>query len=204
MFCANCGKELTPGAQFCASCGHAIAGDSAHAVPGAAPATTAVTPPAPVQRHGFLGWLRGLKTWKKVVLGIATFIVAVVALALWATSGLDEPVKRHFAALHAGDVTGAYSELSVAARQTTSLDAFKAMLAANPALTHVTGESFASRSYQDSQGHLQGMLEIDGGGQVPIEVNLVKENGAWKILSYHATGTNKGGEGQATDSSQSR
>jgi hypothetical protein len=184
MFCANCGKELTPGAQFCAACGHATASDAP--APVAAPSAPAANPPA-ARSGGFLGWLRGMKTWKKVVLGIVLFIFGVIALAMYATSGLDEPVKRHFAALHSGDIVGAYSELSVAARQTTSLDAFKTMLADSPGLTHVTGESFSSRSYANSQGLLEGMLEIEGGGKIPIEVNLVKENGAWKILNYHVT-----------------
>jgi hypothetical protein len=182
MFCSNCGKELGAGVQFCPSCGHAAGvGAPANGAPAAAAPAMART------SGGFLGWLRGLKTWKKVALGIVAFIFAVIALAMFATSGLEEPVKRHFTALHSGDVVGAYADLSIAARQATSLDAFKQMLANNSALTHVTGESFSSRSYQDSQGHLKGMLEIEGGGKFPIEVNLVKENGAWKILSYHAT-----------------
>lgn len=182
MFCANCGKELAPGAQFCAACGHATASAAPTATPPAAQGAAA----AP-SSSGSFGWLRRLKTWQKVMLGIAVFIVGVITLAMFATSGLDEPVKRHFTALHAGDVVGAYAELSVAARQTTSLDAFKNMLANSPGLTHVTGESFSSRSYQNSQGHLEGMLELEGGGRIPIEVNLVKENGGWKILNYHVS-----------------
>jgi len=126
-----------------------------------------------------------MKTWKKVLLGIAVFIVGVVALAMFATSGLNKPVERHFAALHAGDVIGAYSELSIAARQQTSLDDFKAMLVNTPALTHVTGESFSSRTVTNGQGQLEGTLDIEGGGKLPIEIRLVKENDTWKILAYH-------------------
>jgi len=135
-----------------------------------------------------MGWLRGLKTWKKVLLGIVIFIVGVVALAMFATSGLDKPVQRHFAALHSGDFVAAYSELSVAARQATSLDQFKAMIAGNPGLAHVTGESFTTREWNNGQGHLEGVLELEGGGKLPIVVNLVKENDEWKILAYNATG----------------
>jgi hypothetical protein len=128
-----------------------------------------------------------MKTWKKVLLGLAIFIVGVVALAMFATSGLDEPVERHFAALRAGDVVGAYGELSVAARQQTSLDDFKTMLTNTPALTRVTGQSFSSRTVDTAQGQLVGTLEIEGGGKLPIEIRLVKENDAWKILAYHVT-----------------
>jgi hypothetical protein len=131
-----------------------------------------------------MGWLRGLKTWKKVVLGIVIFIVLVIALAMWATSGLVEPVQKHFAALRSGDVVAAYSELSVAARQQTSLEDFKKMVTAMPALTHVTGESFSTRENNNGEGRLEGVLELEGGGKLPIAIRLVKENDAWKILAY--------------------
>ena len=132
-----------------------------------------------------MNWFRQLKTWKKVLLGLVVFIVGIVSVALWATSGLDKPVERHFAAIHAGDLMGAYGELSVAARSATSIDDFKAMLAGMPALTKVTGTSFNSRTIDETQGKIEGTLELEGGGKLPITVTLVKENDQWKILSYH-------------------
>jgi hypothetical protein len=193
MFCPNCGNQLPSEAKFCPQCGKASTpGD----VPPAAAAAPASAPPpvfnpapaavaAPAAGGGFMGWLRGLKTWVKVVLGIFVFIVFVVVLALWATSGLGEVVDRHFASIKAGDTVAAYADLSVAARQTTSMEDFKAMLTRNPALAQVTGASWDSREIKNGQGTLDGMLEIQGGGKLPIEVRLVKENDQWKILAYH-------------------
>ena len=203
MFCPNCGKSLPSESKFCPSCGNATnaATPGASAAP-AAPSFTAAAPPSsapPVFNPGPAGtfpqepapsfWARlgKMKTWKKVLLGIALFIVAVVALALFMTSGLDKPVQHHFAALRAGDVIGAYSDLSIVARQQTSLDDFKTMLTNNPGLTHVTDESFSSRETNNGQGLLEGSLEIEGGGKLPIEIRLVKENDEWKILAYHVT-----------------
>ena len=203
MFCPDCGKPVPPESKFCPSCGHAInaATPGASAAPAGAsfkaaappsgappgfnpgPAGTFPQEPAP----SFWGRLRAMKTWKKVLLGIVLFIVAVVALAMFLTSGLDKPVQHHFAALRAGDVIGAYSDLSIVARQQTSLDDFKTMLTNNPGLTHVTDESFSSRETNNGQGQLEGSLEIEGGGKLPIEIRLVKENDEWKILAYHVT-----------------
>ena len=136
MFCPNCGKQ-TPQteAKFCVSCGAPLhAGESAPAPAASytpppppppppqpsAPPAYSYAPSGPVaERRGFVGWLKGLRLWQKILLGIVVFIVLVVTLAMWATSGLDEPVKRHFAALRTGDAVSAYSELSVAARQAT-------------------------------------------------------------------------------------
>jgi hypothetical protein len=202
MFCPNCGKPLPPESKFCPSCGNTVAA----ATPGgsaapAAPTFTAAAPPSapPPFNPGPTGtfpqepartfWekVRAMKTWMKVLIGIVLFIVAVVALVVFLTSGLDKPVQRHFAALHSGDVIGAYSELSIAARQQTSLDDFKTMLTNTPALMHVTDESFSSRETNNGQGRLEGSLELEGGGKLPIEIRLVKENDEWKILAYHVT-----------------
>ena len=65
-----------------------------------------------------------------------------------------------------------------------SLDAFKAMVEGSPALAHVTKESFTSRTVTNGQGQLEGALDLDNGGKLPIEIRLVKENGQWKILGY--------------------
>jgi hypothetical protein len=199
MFCSHCGAQTPSEAKFCAACGKAIGTAQASEAPQAA--AFAAAPPvytpapgpaaAPVASGGFLGWLRGLKTWKKVLLGLFIFIVLVIWLALWATSGLIEPVERHFTALRSGDVVAAYAELSVAARQQTSLEDFKKMLEGTPALTHVTGESFSTRNNENGEGRLEGVLELDGGGKLPIQIRLVKENGAWKILAYKTSASEK-------------
>jgi hypothetical protein len=182
MFCPGCGKEVPADSQFCPSCGHAVASNSASEVAPSKPPHA-----APSGSSGFFGWLRNLKTWKKVLIGLFVFIVSIVTLAMCMTSGLQEPVEHHFSAIHAGDLTLAYSDLSIATRHDVSEADFKAMLERNPALTHVTGMSFSSRSYNGDQGTVEGTLNIDGGGKLPITVRLVKENDEWKILSYHVT-----------------
>jgi len=197
MFCPNCGKQLPKDSHFCPACGHVI--EDAPAGAGAASAQTAAkaapkaaaapdpAPPAPAaaaapaKKPGL--WKR-MKTWQKIVLGVVVFIIAVIWLALAATGGLVKPVERHFAALRGGDAVGAYSELSIAARQQMSLDSFKAMVEGSPALVHVTGESFSSRKVTNGQGQLEGTLDLENGGKLPIEIRLVKENGQWKILGY--------------------
>ena len=198
MFCPNCGKQLPKDSHFCPACGHVVEEASAdaaspQATPKAAPKAAAAPDPAPPAPAAAAapatkpGLWKRMKTWQKIVLGVVVFIIAVIWLALAATGGLVKPVERHFAALHAGDLVGAYSELSVAARQQTSLDGFKAMVEGSPAFAHVTGESFTSRKVENGQGSLEGELKLDGGGKLPIEIRLVKENGQWKILGYRIT-----------------
>jgi len=180
MFCTNCSKPLPPDGKFCPSCGQGVSHD------GSVPASPAAG------RRSFMMRLREMKTWKKVVIGLAIVIVGAIGLAMFATSDLDKPVQRHFAALRAGDMIGAYSELSIAARQQTSQEAFKTMVEGTPAFARVTGHTFSSRSLENGQGRLEGTLELEGGGKLPIEINLVKENDLWKILGYRVPSANGG------------
>jgi len=125
-----------------------------------------------------------MRTWKKVALGIVTAIALIITFAMVMTSGLDEPVDRHFAALRAGNLDAAYNELSIATQRQNSPADFKAMIERNPMFTHIVGHTFTSRSWQNDQGLLQGTLQVEGGGTLPITIHLVKENDQWKILSY--------------------
>ena len=125
-----------------------------------------------------------MRTWKKVVLGVVTAIALIITLAMVMTSGLDEPVDRHFAALRAGNLDAAYSELSIATQRQNSPAEFKAMIERNPMFAHIVGHTFTNRSWKNNQGLLEGTLDVEGGGTLPITVHLVKENGQWKILSY--------------------
>ena len=130
-----------------------------------------------------------MATWKKVVLGVVGGFVLLIAvtitLAFWLTGGLADSVDRHFAALRAGNYEAAYAELAIATQKQNSPADFRAMVANTPMLTHVVSSSYSSRSYNDGQGQLIGMLDLEGGGKLPITVHLVKENDQWKILSYH-------------------
>ena len=174
--CSVCGKEVPAGALFCPSCGRVIKAASAQASP-AAPRTR------------FTDWFVALATWQKALLVIfgGIFLIAgfAITLALVMTSGLDDPVDRYFAALHAGNVDAAYQELSIATQQQNPIDGFKAMVARSSLLTHIVGHSFNSRSFENDQGALEGTLETDRGGKVSVVIHLIKENGQWKIMSYH-------------------
>jgi hypothetical protein len=188
MFCSNCGKEIPTGGQFCPSCGHVstLAGNSPAASPGISQASATVQPAtvAPVKKK--------MALWKKISIGVIAFIVAVVALALWATSDLVPPIERQFDALKRGDMQAAYAETATAFRDSVSLPQFEAFLKQYPSLSRNADHSFSERSVDaNGTGHVKGTLKDDRGGVLPIEYQLVKENGQWKILGIKIpTGAN--------------
>ena len=49
--------------------------------------------------------------------------------------------------------------------------------------------SWDARSIQNSRGFLNGALTSKSGGILPVTIELVHENGAWKILAVHMSDT---------------
>jgi hypothetical protein len=178
MFCANCGKEIPAAAHFCPSCRRPVEAEAVRptAVPfsGAAAATSAT----PTKKK--------MALWKKIALGVVGFIVVVVVIALWATSGVIEPIDRQLAALKSGDLQAAYAETSTGFRDAVSFEKFEAFVKQYPALSRNASHSFSSRSTNASgSGEVKGTLTDDRGAVLPVQYQLVKENGAWKILGLH-------------------
>ena len=130
--------------------------------------------------------------WLKIVLGIAAGLAVVIAIAvtvaLWATSGLIEPIERQLAALKAGNIEAAYAETSEAFHQATPIDKFTAFVGQFPMLKDVASHSFSSRSVENGVGKVSGTLTSSTGGVTPVEYQLVKENEAWKILYISLNG----------------
>ena len=137
---------------------------------------SAIPPEAPKKK---------MPLWKKIVIGIAGFVVlAVVAVtfAFWATSGLVAPVERQLAALKRGDIAAAYAETSITFRDTTPLPEFTAFVKRYPGLSRNASYSFNERAVDASgTGRLKGALTDDRGGVLPVEYRLVKENDQWRI-----------------------
>ncbi|MEZ5840062.1 MAG: DUF4864 domain-containing protein [Hyphomicrobiales bacterium] len=141
----------------------------------AASAAAAAPPAIPAKKS--------MAVWKKIVLGVIGFIAVIVGFALFATSGLIEPIDRQIAALKAGDVPAAYAETSMAFQKATSAEDFAAFVSANPILSEITDHTFTERSFENDLGTVRGTLKTSDGGALPVEYKLIKENGAWKILA---------------------
>jgi hypothetical protein len=124
--------------------------------------------------------------WLKIALAVAVGAAAVIALivwfAIWATSGLIEPIERQLAALKAGDMNAAYAETSEAFKGATSMEQFTAFVDNNPIMKDAASHSFPNRSINNGIGFVTGTLTSSTGGVIPVEYQLVKENDAWKIL----------------------
>jgi Domain of unknown function (DUF4864) len=128
----------------------------------------------------------------KILIGVGIAAIAALVVFVWlifsATSVLIEPIERQLTALKAGDIDAAYAETSEAFRQGTSKDDFAKFVDQFPILKNAASHSFTSRSFENDIGSVSGSLIAADGALTPITYQLVKENGAWKIVNIRVGG----------------
>lgn len=123
-----------------------------------------------------------MKSWIKVLLGIAVAIALAVAVAFYFTSGVAKTGDEFFAAVVSGEKEKAYGTLSDAFRASTPEDELAAFLSAN-GMDKVSDVGWSSRSVSGGRGSLAGTLATTEGGSIPVEIDLIKEKGRWKIYA---------------------
>ena len=128
------------------------------------------------------------------------FIVALVSVVFWATGDIVETADDFFAAAAEGDYETAHSLTSQQLRNQSSPAELEKFLTAN-GLDKVSDTSWSSRSFENSQGRLEGSVTTQGGGAIPLVVELVKENDEWRIsfIEPEKMGLQTSGGGTASD-----
>ncbi len=132
-----------------------------------------------------------MPTWLKVALGLAGAAVALVVLVLviasMATSGAAKVSDEFIDSLQAGDGDTAYSLLSSEVKAVAPEDEFAAFVAqVGPILS--TDENKTSQEVEKNDGVETALVtyEITGtdGIDYLIGVELVKEDGEWKVSNF--------------------
>ena len=121
-----------------------------------------------------------MKTWMKVVLGIVVGIAALVALIFWLTGDVTKAGDDFFAAVQNDDIDAAYELLSDDFKAGTSKEELQEYLKAN-ALDQVNEVSWGGRMIQNNIGKLDGTVQTESGGSIPLTLKLVNGANGWKI-----------------------
>ncbi len=134
-----------------------------------------------------------MKTFLKIMLGLAVLVAGFVGLIFWMTAGLQRAADQFFKHIAANDYDAALAMTTPDFRANTDRAALEAFARSN-GLDGYKSASWTSRSTDNNAGLLKGTL-IVADGAVPVSVNLVKHEGEWKIQNVH-----KADAGVSTDS----
>ncbi|MCB1605565.1 MAG: hypothetical protein KDI71_01115 [Xanthomonadales bacterium] len=122
-----------------------------------------------------------MKTALKILGGLVAFIAIVIGLAFWATGGVTEAGDQFLTALSKGENEQAYQLTSKAFQQSARPEQL-AIFAKTYGLDRIRTTSWSSRSFENNSGKLVGSATLDDGSEISLEIELIHEDEAWKIL----------------------
>lgn len=123
-----------------------------------------------------------MKTWMKVVLGIFAGIAVLIGFIFWLTGDVTKAGDDFFVAVQNDDIDAAYELLSEDFKAGTTKEELKSYLSDN-ALDKVAEVSWGGRMIEGNLGTLNGTIETETGGSIPLTLRLVNSENGWKILS---------------------
>ena len=127
-----------------------------------------------------------MKTLGTVALTIVGVLIAFFAFTMWATSPITKTADAFFDAWNQGQPQQSYGYLSQQFTQTTSAQQLHKFMN-DHRLNRGVDPSWSRRSIVNNTGTLKGELARTDGSISPIDISLVQEHGAWKILGFNLT-----------------
>lgn len=113
-----------------------------------------------------------MKTFMKILLGLAVAGAGVLGLVFWMTADLPKAADGFFTRIAAKDYDGALALTTPDFRASTDRAGLEAFARSN-GLEGYKSASWSSRSINNNTGTLEGTLTV-AGGVVPVTVTLVK------------------------------
>ena len=104
-----------------------------------------------------------------------------VAFIAMATGDAVKVTRDQMDDLKAGNTAAAYARMSEGYRSRTSSANFELWVDRHPALKNNKDSTYFTRSVENDRGHLKGVLTGVDGTVEPVEYELVKEPGGWRI-----------------------
>jgi len=122
--------------------------------------------------------------WKKILLGVVGFIVIVVSLAIWATSGLSDTTSAFFNQIKNHDYKSAYyGYMSSDFKGNVPFEKFKLFIETNH-IDKFQDISLGNREVSNGKGKIEVTLSMADGSSMPMVIGLVKGvDDTWKIYN---------------------
>lgn len=129
-----------------------------------------------------------MKTFLKVLFGLALAGAGMVAFVFWLTADLPKAADQFLGRIAKGDYEGALALTTPDFRVSTDRDALEQFARSN-ALDGYRSASWSARSIENNVGKLEGTLTL-ATGEIPVTMQLVKGEDGWQVqnLSKAAAG----------------
>lgn len=114
---------------------------------------------------------------------VFAFIALIVGAALLLTSGATEAGTAFFTLLGQGKTAEAYRS-TASGFQSSVAEADFTRIVGELGLDRCEKASWSDRQVQNNAGKLVGSLALKGGKTIEMTVELVHEDGAWKVLGF--------------------
>ena len=121
-----------------------------------------------------------MKFFLKLIVGFFVLVAGGVGLVFFLTGDMVESVDTFFLNVQEKNMETAYQGLSKAFQDSTDVQQLESFLK-KTGLSEFQSASWSSRSIDGGVGSLEGSVSTVSGSTIPLEVQLVKEAGAWKI-----------------------
>ncbi len=121
-----------------------------------------------------------------IALGVAVVLAAAILLFVFGlTRGAVKSADDFLAQIGAGKIESAYQDTSATLRQQQTLALFQKTVK-ELGLTDYASVLWSNREVKNDRAHLEGSVTTGAGGKVPLTMELVKENNAWKVIFLSA------------------
>jgi len=120
---------------------------------------------------------------RRLFIGFGAILLSIggcVALVFTLTAGLPAAADDFFTTAAQGDMEGAYAQTSVGFQQEVRLPEMVEFLDYTN-LDDYASASWYNRSFENNIGYLEGTVTTNQGQAVPLFIDLLKEDGTWKI-----------------------
>jgi hypothetical protein len=115
-----------------------------------------------------------------LVVGVL-LLALIVGGAFVLTQGAADAAHAELALIRQGDLDSAYDALSTSYRGKMSREEFTQLVEQHPVLRDNRDATFLSRSFENDQAVLRGVVTSMSGQSEHVRIELVKEDGQWKV-----------------------
>lgn len=123
-----------------------------------------------------------MKKLLSILGGLVLVVVAIVAAVFALTSGVTGGADDFFKLVKSGEYKAAYESTSKEFQKATSMEQFTDFLNQTTMVKFDHAE-WTSRSMQNNLGNVEGTVVTTDKGVVPVTMDLVNEDGKWKVLN---------------------